>query len=176
VHTERWRGREGDNILRGLNFVGRLWYYFRTGYGTYLTFVLGVVNTLTVIYYLLIKSVPALLVIFPAFLEFSLVAVLTVVPLAVFTGWLHIKGSPAWYAEQDVIVEASPYNYKLPPGFYREAWTPTYLELLELTRRLAKRENLLTVEEEAKIQELEKKLNILVEGGYVGNPRRRSMT
>jgi hypothetical protein len=31
---------------------------------------------------------------------------------------------------------ANPYNYKLPPGFWREALAPTFLELLMQNRRI----------------------------------------
>ncbi len=144
------------------------------GYSTYLTFALGLLNTLTVVYYLLIKNVPALLDIFPKFVTFSILSLSVGVPIAVLAGWLHLKGSTAMTAELDIMYEASPYNYKLPPGYYREAWTPAYLELLELTKKIAKGANLLTDEEDKKIQEIEKKLNILIQGGYVGTPRRRT--
>lgn len=146
------------------------------GYSTYLTFILGLFSTVVTVYYLLIKNVPSLLDVFPKFEEFVVVSILIGLPIAVTTGWLHIKATPAMSTEQDIMNEANPYNFKLPPGYYREAWTPAYLELLRLVRRIAKRDNLLTAEEEARLDELERKLGVLIEGGYVGNPRRRVWT
>jgi hypothetical protein len=141
---------------------------------TYLTFVLGAVNTLTVVYYLLIKNAPALEAVFPKFLEFSVIATAIGVPLSVFTGWLHLKGTPAMTSEVDIGVEANPYYYKLPPGYYREAWFPTYLELLRFVRMIAERQGLMTEDDQNRIRELEAKLTRLIEGGYVGTPRRRT--
>jgi len=152
-------------------FLTRLWYYFRLGYSTYLTFLIGALNTLTVVYYLLIRNVPALQTIFPRFLLFAVIAVGLGVPLGVFTGWLHLKATPAWMSEVDIGVEANPYYYKLPPGHQREVFTPASLEMLRLVRRLAEREGLLKPEEEARIIELEEKMEHLLRGGHVGKPR-----
>jgi hypothetical protein len=128
------------------------------------------------VYYLLVKNVPSLLVLFPKFEGFAVISLVVGLPFAAVTGWLHIKASPALSTEQDVMTEANPYNFKLPPGYYREAWTPAYLELLKLVRRIAKRDNLLTAQEEARLDEIETKLGVLIEGGYVGTPRRRVWT
>lgn len=100
-------------------FANRLWYYFRLGYGTYLTFFLGAINTLTVVYYLLIKNAPALEAGFPRFVEFAILATAIGVPLSVLVGWLHMKGSLAMTSEMDISVEANHCYYKLPPGYYR---------------------------------------------------------
>ena len=155
-------------------FLTRLWYYFRMGYSTYLVFLVGAVNTLTVVYYLLIRNVPALQTVFPRFALFAVIAVGLGLPLATFIGWLHIKATPAWTSEVDISVEANPYYYKLTPGIQREAYAPVYLELLRLVKRLAEREGLLKPEEEARIAELEKKMEHLLRGGYIGRPRRKA--
>jgi hypothetical protein len=67
-------------------------------------------------------------------------------------------------------VEANPY-YKLPPGFNREAFAPLYLELLTQLSRLLEAQNLLTNDDKSRIKALEDKLQVLIEGGYVGTPR-----
>ncbi len=156
-------------------FLTRMWYYFRTGYGTYLTFLLGIVSTATVIYYLLVRNVPALHEVFSSFSRFIVIATLVGVPLSTFIGWLHIKGSSAMASEQDIMAEANPYAYKLQPGHLREAFAPLYLEILTLLKKMASRENLITDEEKAQIEELENKMKILIQGGYVGTPRRRPL-
>ncbi|MEM2962847.1 MAG: hypothetical protein QXY01_07540 [Candidatus Bathyarchaeia archaeon] len=155
-------------------YLSRAWFYFRTGYSTYLTFLLGAVNTLTIVYYLLVRNVPALEVVFPRFSIFAVIAVCVGVPFAVFVGWLHMKGTPAWTSEMEISVEANPYYYKLPPGHAKEVYAPLYLEVLRLVKRLAEREGLLKPEEEAEIQVLEEKMRHLIEGGYVGTPRRKT--
>ena len=57
------------------------------------------------------------------------------------------------------------------PGYWKEAFTPTYLEILLLSRRLLEAQNLLTSEDKTRIEDLEKKLRTLMEGGLVGKPR-----
>jgi len=163
----------GDRDLKWNRYVMRFWYYFRMGYSTYLSFLLGVVNTLTVIYYLLIKNVPELLVLFPYFSIFVIPAVLLGLPLAVIVGWLHMKGTRAYSSELDIAVEANPYAYKLTPGWQREVVMPLYLRVLDLVAKISKDRNLLTVEEESEVRAIQKKLRILLEGGMVGTPRRR---
>lgn len=154
-------------------YFGRFWYYFRTGYSTYLVFLIGAANTLTVLFYLLIQSVPSLQNIFPHFTQFVFFALLIGFPAAILVGWAHLKGTPAYSSEIDIQVEANPYNYKLPPGFQKEAFAPVYLEILILLQRLADREGLLASEDKSRIDELVEKMRRLLKGGYVGTPRSR---
>jgi len=154
-----------------LGFVARLWYYFRIGYGTYLTFLLGAVNTLVVVWYLAIREVPLIESLFGRFVPFAVAVTLVGVPLSVAMGWLHIKRTPAYSSELDIGVEANPYYYKLPPGFNREAFAPLYLELLTQMTRLLDVQNLLTNEDKSRIEELEQKMRLLISGGLVGTPR-----
>jgi hypothetical protein len=151
----------------------RSWYYFRMGYSTYLTFVLGYVSTFVTVYYLAIKDMPILLSIFPHFLTFVVLGTVIGVPLSILIGWLHLKRTPAYTAEADIATEANPYNYKLPPGYWREALAPTFLELLKQNRTILATNKMLSPEDEEKISELERKLAILISGGYLGHPRRK---
>jgi hypothetical protein len=160
-------------IMDITRFVTRSWYYFRMGYSTYLTFLLGYLSTFVTVYYLAIRDMPMLLSIFPHFLTFVLFGTIVGVPLSVLIGWLHLKRTPAYTAEVDIGVEANPYNYKLPPGFWREALAPTFLELLMQNRRILATNKMLSSEDEQKISELERKLMTLISGGYVGSPRRK---
>jgi hypothetical protein len=155
-----------------VRFVARLWYYFRMGYATYLTFLLGAVQTLVVVWYLAIKDTPALANLFGHFVPFAVVVSAVGIPPTILVGWLHLKRSPAYSSELDIGVEANPYNYKFPPGFALEAIGPWYLELLLMMRRLLESEQLLTSEDKTRLRELEQKLRILNKGGFVGNPRR----
>ena len=154
-----------------LGFVARLWYYFRIGYSTYLTFVLGAVNTLVVVWYLAIREVPAIENFFGHFLPFAIAVILVGVPLSVGIGWIHIKRSPAYSSEIDIGVEANPYYYKLPPGYNREVYAPLYLEMLMQLKRLLDAQRLLSDEEKSRIETIEKKLRLLIDGGFVGTPR-----
>lgn len=156
-----------------LRFVARLWYYFRMGYATYLTFLLGYVSTLITVYYLAIKNIPALLDVFPKFVPFAVLSTVIGVPLSIGIGWLHLKRSLAYSSEMDIGVESNPYYYKFPPGYTLEVWGPVYLELLLQVKKLLAANKLLNDEERERIENLEKKLRILNEGGYIGQPRRR---
>jgi len=159
--------------LASLRWAYRAWYYFRLGYSTYLTFLLGYVSTLITVYYLAIKNIPDLLNIFPHFVPFAALATVAGVPSAVLIGWVHLKRSSLFSSELDVSVEANPYNYKLPPGLAIEVNTPLMLLQLRILRKLAETSNLLTDSEKAQINDLESKLLKLLEGGYVGSPRRQ---
>lgn len=152
----------------------RSWYYFRTGYSTYLAFVLTAINMMVVVYYLAIQNIPALESAFPSFGIWALTVIAVGVPLAIFLGWIHFKRAPAYRSEVDILVEANPYYYKLPPGFWKEVFAPTYLELLRLNIKLLNKEPL-TEEEQNKIRELQKKLENLIKGGYIGTPRTKGI-
>jgi len=151
-------------------FLARIWYYFRMGYSLYLALPLSVFNTIVIVYYLLVPNVVQLQLIFSSFVIFLLVTTLVAVPVAVGFGWIHIKRSPAYTSELDISVEANPYYYKLPPGYWREAYTPLYLELLHLTKRLLEAQDLLTPDDRARIEELERKMRMLIQGGQIGTP------
>jgi hypothetical protein len=156
-----------------IGFLARLWYYFRLGYSTYLTFILGYLSTLVTVYYLAIKNLPSLLDLFPRFVPFAALATVIGGPFAILIGWLHLKRTPLYTSEVDITYEANPYLYKLPPGYTREAWGPFYLELLVLMERLLDKQELLTGDDKTRIKEIEERLRVLAEGGMVGKPRRR---
>ena len=159
--------------LANTRWIYRAWYYFRQGYSTYLTFVLGYASTLVTVYYLAIQNMPPLLDIFPHFTEFAILATVVGAPLAVAIGWVHMKRSRLFSSEQDISVEANPYNYKLPPGYWGEAFMPVTLAQLRMLRKLSESRGFLTDTEKAQLDELEKKMETLIRGGYVGSPRRK---
>jgi hypothetical protein len=136
---------------------------------------LGYVSTLITVYYLAIKNLPDLLSLFPHFETFALLGTAIGAPLSVIIGWMHLKRSHAYSAEADITVESNPYSYKLTPGKEAEAFAPSYLELLRLLSRLLASQSLLTKEDEMRIKNLESKLQTLVEGKMVGNPRRKNL-
>jgi hypothetical protein len=153
--------------------VSRAWFYFRIGYATYLTFLLGYISTLITVYYLAIKNIPELLAVFPKFIPFAVIGTAIGLPFSVGLGYVHYKRSPAFSSEIDVQVEANPYYFKLPPGYNIEVFGPVYLEMLLLLKKLSATQKLLAEEDKVRIEELERKLHILNDGGYVGNPKRR---
>jgi uncharacterized membrane protein len=156
----------------GSRLVARFWYYFRIGYATYLTFILGYVSTLITVYYLAIKNLPYLLNLFPKFEGFSVLATAIGAPASVIIGWLHLKRTRAYTSEADITIESNPYTYKAAPGKELEAFVPSYLELVRLVSKLADSQKLMTKEDQLRIKALETKLEKLCEGKIVGNPRR----
>jgi len=157
-----------------VRYLTRFWYYFRLGYSTYLTFLLGYVSTLVTVYYLAIKNLPYLLDIFPHFETFSVLATVIGIPASVMIGWLHLKRTQAYSSEADISIESNPYTYKVAPGKEREAFIPFYLEILVQLKKLSEAQGLLTSSEKARIEEIEDKMQRLIEGEYVGTPRRKA--
>jgi len=107
-----------------LGFGARLWYYFRVGYNTYITFLLGYVTTIVTVYYLAIKSMHELLDLFPSLTIFAIMVAVVGSIASIGVGWVHMKRSPMYSAEVDIGVEANPYNFKLLPGYNREVYAP----------------------------------------------------
>ncbi len=87
----------------------RAWFYFRTGWATYLTFVFAAINTLTVTYYLAIENIPILKTIFPTMAVYVLIVTLVGIPTVVLAGYIHFKKSSAYAAEADISVESNPH-------------------------------------------------------------------
>jgi hypothetical protein len=151
----------------------RYWFYFRQGWATYFAFIFAAINTMVVTYYLAIKDVPILEKVFPSFIYYLLTMAIIGVPLLIAIGYVHYKRIGAYHAETDIQTESNPYYYKLPPGYWKEAFVPTYALLTNLMVKLLKNEKLTDVELK-EISELQNKMNELMRGGYVGKPNLRT--
>ena len=86
----------------------RGWYYFRMGWSTYFAFIFAAVNTLTVTYYLAIEKVPALMSIFPTFVQYVLIVSALGIPILVLIGYAHFKRSKAFQSETEIMIESNP--------------------------------------------------------------------
>jgi hypothetical protein len=157
------------SIIRNLPF--RAWYYFRIGYNTYLMFPVSYISTLVTVYYLAIKNVPELQYVFSRFVLFTIIATLVAVPVSVAIGWLHAKRTKAMTSEFDISMEANPYNYKLPPGYIKEVLMPILGEMLNGMKDVLNKEGMMDSSRTKQFDEIQKKLDILLSGGYVGKPR-----
>lgn len=151
--------------------VFRAWSYFRVGYAQYFSFILAMFNMLTTTYYLAIKDDPAINTIFPNFSIYVLISSIVGIPLLVIVGFLHMKKSPAFSADQDILWESFPYSYKLSPGIQKECIAPLYLELLKLGRKSLSAEKL-TPEELKQLQTFENKLDLIAKGGSLSIPKK----
>ena len=70
---------------------------------------MAAVNTLVVTYYLAIERYPALVAIFPSFVQYALIIIAIGVPLLVLIGYAHWKKTSARKAEVDIFYEVNPY-------------------------------------------------------------------
>ena len=93
----------------GKNVAWRGWWYFRQGWSNYFTFLMAAVNTLTITYFLAIERYPALVAIFPNFIQYVLIVALIGIPLLVLVGYAHWKKTSARRAEVDIFYEVNPY-------------------------------------------------------------------
>lgn len=151
------------------NLGFRAWFYFRQGWGTYFAFILAALNTMVVTYYLAIENIPTLKYIFPTFITYIAVWMIVGIPLLIGIGYIHFKKSAAYASEADISAESNPYVYKLQPGHAQLVVFPMYLLMTNLLVKLSKNEKL-NEEEISQIEEIQKNLKILIDGGYTGKP------
>ena len=89
------------------NRLYRYWRYFRDGYNLGFSTPIGILNFLTLTFYILMDRVPFLKMIFPHFVVFALVALVSVGPVSVLIGWWNMKRGP--YATEAILaVESNP--------------------------------------------------------------------
>ena len=150
----------------------RSWFYLRTGYAVYLSFILAAINVIVTVYYLAINNIEGLKVVFPNFATWAITITTIGIPLSIFIGWLHLKRSPAYSSELDVSVEANPYYYKLPPGYWRDALVPVLLETMKLNIKLLNKETL-SETEIGTLNELQKKLQHLIDVGRIDSHQKK---
>jgi len=146
----------------------RAWFYLRMGYTIYWAFLIMGINTLTVTYYLAIEKAPFLKEIFPSFLHYSAILVIVGIPILVLTGFIHYKKIPGYKSEAEITVEQNPYQFKLPPGYWMHVIMPFFRLQSELLMKIIEKKNLTEVEI-TKMSELQKKMDHLLKGGYVGD-------
>jgi hypothetical protein len=137
-----------------------------------LALILAGINSLVTVYYLAINNIPALKILFPDFTSWVAIVLSTVVPFAIFIGWMHVKRSRAFSSELEVQTEVNPYYYKLPPGYSKELLVPTYLAILNLNLKILNKEAI-TEDEKKQIKDLQSGLEHLINGGTAGLPHGR---
>jgi len=151
------------------NLGFRAWFYFRQGWSTYFAFLFAAINTMIVTYYLAIENISTLKDIFPTFWSYLLVVAVIGVPLLITIGYIHYKKVAAFHAEADITQESQPFNYKLLPGHSIEVTFPLMLLVSEWMVKISNDEKL-SENEIKEIRKLQKKIQLLTKGGYVGNP------
>lgn len=88
--------------------IYRAWRYFRDGFSLYVSKPLSILTFLTTTYYLLINQIAMLSWIFPSFYIYSLIALLTVVPISIWFGYFHMKKSEIYGTEALLATQCNP--------------------------------------------------------------------
>jgi len=74
-----------------LDFILRVWIYYKRGHSTYLAFLVSFMNFITIQYTLLISRFTFLSLIFRDLIIFAISFLIVYIPLATIIGWLDIK-------------------------------------------------------------------------------------
>jgi len=154
-----------------LTKIFRWMYYMRQGYHAYFAFVLTGINTLTVTYFLAIEKAPFLQVVFPTFPIYAGIMLAIGIPLLTIIGYIHWRKVAGHRAEAELAVENNPYVYKLAPGFLKNVNMPYYLLQSKILMKIAQNEKI-TEKEKNELESLQKKMEHLIKGGFVGTEGR----
>ena len=123
--------------------VLRYWFYFRMGYGTYLSLIIGYFGNLIVIYKLAAQNI------IPIHLSlFLVVSALLGGPIGAFIGWLHVKRTRAYSTD----VVSNPYNQKILPGKEAEVFLPLWLLTAKILMKMLDDEKPLTFQDKARFE------------------------
>ena len=101
--------KKGLKIIKNdRELVQKLWQAFRLGHGTYVTYVLGLVNFTLILYRLAgidqyIEPIP-----------FALILISTLLPLGIVLGIMHIKKQLP--SEAKIMIHHNPYSYQIIPS------------------------------------------------------------
>jgi hypothetical protein len=159
-----------------LNFskaLYRSWFYFRTGYNTYVAFFIGFASNVIVIYKLGISENKFLGPYFQSLTLFGLLALIILVPLCISAGLYHMKRTGAFAADASVSTESNPYIYKVMPGKEREVFLPLWVMTVRSLARLLEQEKPMTPEERREMEDTLNKATALLKGQFVGHPRQQ---
>ena len=148
----------------------RAWFYFRTGYGLYLAFLIGFASNIVVLYKLGVADNTYFAPIFPHLTVFGIVALIVAVPIAIFSGLFHMKRTGAFAADASVQTEANPYIYKTI-GKEKEVFLPLWILIARGLAKVLERQETMTAEDRKELEEILNKANALLEGQYVGLPK-----
>ncbi len=162
---------------RKLNFwklLFRAWFYFRTGYGLYLAFLIGFASNIVVLYKLGVADNKYLLPIFPSLTVFGIVALIVASPIAIFSGLYHMKRTGAFAADAAVQTESNPYVYRAVPGKEREVMLPLMILTARGLAQVMDQLKTMTPEERSRFEEVLAKADLLLKGQAVGLTSQRS--
>jgi len=151
----------------------RSWFYFRTGYNTYIAFFIGFASNVIVIYKLGISENKFLGPYFQSLTLFAILALAVLIPVSISAGLYHMKRTGAYAADASVSTESNPYIYKVLPGKEQEVFLPLWMMTVRGLARLLEQEKTMTADEKQELEDTLNKAKSLLQGQFVGHPRRR---
>jgi len=137
--------------MRKLEYLAAVMYYFRVGFSYYLSIPVAIIGYATSIYYLAVKNIPFLEMIFPSFIIFTLSGTLGVFVVSVIFGYWYFKRSPIYSRESRINTESNPYNTK----FTTPISIPVYKAIANMARRNGDLETAGQLDEIVKISQAE---------------------
>jgi len=162
-----------------LNFwklLFRAWFYFRTGYGLYLAFLIGFASNIVVLYKLGVADNKYLAPFFPSLTVFGVVGLIVAAPIAIFSGLYHMKRTGAFAADAAVQTESNPYVYRAVPGKEREVFVPLMILTARGLAKVMEQLKTMTPEEKREFEDVLAKADVLLKGQAVGLSSQRSRT
>jgi len=150
----------------------RSWFYFRTGYNTYVAFFIGFASNIIVIYKLGISENKVIGMYFQSLTIFAILALVVLVPVGISAGLYHMKRTGAYAADASVSTESNPYIYKVLPGKEQEVFLPLWILTVQGLAKMLDQQKAMTSDEKKRLEELLHKADILLEGQYVGRQTR----
>jgi len=162
-----------------LNFwklLFRAWFYFRTGYGLYLAFLIGFASNIVVLYKLGVVDNKYLAPFFPSLTVFGIVSLIVAAPIAIFSGLYHMKRTGAFAADAAVQTESNPYIYRAVPGKEKEVFVPLMMLTARGLAKVMEQLKTMTPEEKTEFEDVLAKADVLLKGQAVGLTSQRSRT
>jgi len=153
----------------------RSWFYFRTGYNTYIAFFIGFASNVIVIYKLGISENGVIGPYFHSLTIFALLALAVLIPFCISAGLYHMKRTGAFAADASVSTESNPYVYKLVPGKEQEVFLPLWIATVRSLAKILEKQETMNSEEKKELEGILEKADALMEGQYVGLPKRISI-
>lgn len=140
----------------------RAWFYFRIGYGTYLAFVVNIIQFL-LIGTLYVQRIPEF-----AGIHLTVLAAIFVLPFSIASiiiGVLHTRRQ----MRTDIVLSTlqSPYLFRVTPGKEEKLSIPLTILGLKIQRAWAEKIGMMTPELEADFNRFEEMLKVLASGGEV---------
>ena len=151
----------------------RAWFYFRTGYNTYIAFFIGFASNVIVIYKLGVSENNFLKPYFVSLAFFAILALAILIPISISAGLYHMKRTGAYAADASVSTESNPYIYKVLPGKEQEVFLPLWMMTVRSLARLLEQEKPMTADERRELEDTLSKARALLQGQFVGHPRQR---